>query len=229
MQIGNVTVPDNPHRLPTLLLDVLRIYKSFPKSIIKKARNDDTLAKLLGYASSRNGSYWNRLAALRHYGLLEGRLHVRLTEVARKLTTAQADADRSAAYFEAVCSIVLWRELYKRYKFNLPLQNLWQAISEITGCTTKEARSVESFVREAFDVDTNSIRTYNFEPPSGTLHVTVEPGSAQTQAKAQGNMQIEIRAGPYYHRMPFTSEGVKAAIEILRKIKAPDQKPTKQV
>jgi len=47
--------------------------------------------------------------------------------------------------------------------------------------------------------------------PSGTLQVEV--------------WQIEIKVGPYYHLLPFTSEGLKAAIEILKTIKAPAEKP----
>lgn len=222
MRIGNTTLPSN--RLPILLLDVARIYQAYPKPIIHDAHKDDDLAKLLGYSSSHNGAYWNRLSAMKYYGLLEGRPHVRLTELAKKLTTARNERERSGAYFEAVCNIVLWRELYKRHKFTLPKQNLWKSIAEITECTSTLARTVEPFVRGAFEVDTNSVRTYTFEPPSGVLQVEVSPGTPPVETSAE-NAQIEIRAGPYYYRMPFTAEDLRAAIEILKAIKAPERKP----
>lgn len=219
MQLGTVTIPDNPHRLPTLLLDVAKIYQT--QSVIVRARENDELAKLLGYSSSQNGSFWNRLAALRAYRLVEGRPHMRLTELAKKITTTQDQVEKSVAYFEAVFSIILWRELYNRHKFNLPLENLWKNLVEITDCTTKQGKSAESFVRDAFEVDTDSIRTYNFEPPSGTMSIDVMPATPRN--RPQSNEQtIEIKAGPYYNRLPFTTEGLRAAIEILKTIKAPD-------
>ena len=156
--------------------------------------------------------------------MLEGRPHVRLTELAKKLTTAQNEVDRSAAYFEAIYRIVLWRELYNRHKFHLPQQNLWEDIVEITECNPRLAHEVESFVRQAFEADTNSIRAYKFEPPSGVLQVVVEPRNAQVGIRPPGDLEIEIKAGPYYHRLPFTAESLKAAIEILKAIKAPAEK-----
>jgi hypothetical protein len=221
MQLGTVTIPDNPYRLPALLLDVAKIYQTYDEAAIVSARTDDKLAELLGYTSSHNGSFWNRLAALRAYRLVEGRPDIRLTELAKKLTTTENQVKKSVAYFEAVSSIFLWRQLYNRHKFNLPAQNLWKDLVEITDCTTKQGRSAESFVREAFEVDTNSIRTYNFEAPSGTMNIQVLPGTAQN--RSQAGMEIEIKAGPYYHRLPFTTEGLRTAIEILKTIKAPDQ------
>jgi hypothetical protein len=210
LRIGNLVIPNNPHRLPTLLLDVSKIYRTYPKGVIPDAHEDDTLARLLGYASSHNGAYWSRLSALKHYKLIEGRPDIRLTELAKKLTTAPNENERSVEYLEAVCSIILWRELYNRHKFNLPQQNLWKDIVEISNCTTKRAYDVESFVREAFEMDTNSIRSYNFGPPSGTMSVVVGP-------------TIEIKAGSYYQRVPFTAEGVNMAIEVLKAIKIPEQ------
>ena len=176
MRIGNLVIPNNPHRLPTLLLDVTKIYRAYPKAIIPDAHKDDELAKLLGYASSHNGAYWSRLSAMKYYKLIEGRPDIRLTELAKRLTTAPNEVKRSVAYFEAVCSIVLWRELYNRHKFNLPQQNLWKDVVEISDCTPKKAHDVEFFVREAFEVDTNSIRAYKLEPPSGSMSVEVESG-----------------------------------------------------
>lgn len=222
MQLGTATIPDNPYRLPTLLLDVAKIYHTYDKSVIVGARTNDKLARLLGYASSRNGSFWNRLAALRAYRLVEGRPHIRLTELAKRLTTTQDQVEKSVAHFEAVCGIVVWRELYNRYKFSLPQQNLWKDLVEITDCTTKQGQTAESFVREAFEADTNSIRTYNFEAPSGTMNIQVVP---TLQSGRQSGTEIEIKAGPYYHRLPFTAEGLRAAIEILKTINPPDQKP----
>lgn len=198
-----------------------RIHQDYPKPIIRDAHKDDDLARLLGYSSSHNGAYWNRLSAMKYYGLVEGRPHVRLTELAKKLTTTQDEVERSTACFEAVCNIVLWRELYKRHKFTLPKQNLWKSILEITECTPTLARKVESFVRGAFEVDTNNIRAYNFGAPSGVMQIGVTSG---TQVEIGGeSMQIEIRAGPYYYRMPFTAEDLKAAIEMLKGIKAPER------
>lgn len=218
MQIGNLTLPDNPYRLPLLLLDVSKIYQAYPKGIIGRAYEDDKLAKLLGYVSAYNGAYWNRLSALKHYGLLEGRPHVTLTELAKKLTTTQDEVERSGAYFEAVNKIALWRELYKIHGFKLPQQNLWKDIAKITECKPDLAHEVESFVRQAFEVDTNSIKAFQFQAPSAYMQVDIRPVDPTT---------IEIRAGPYNYQLPFTHEGLEMAIRTLKMIKAPDKRPAK--
>jgi hypothetical protein len=226
LRIGNLTVPDDPYRLPTLLLDVAKIYRTYPRAVRKAYENDD-LARLLGYASSRNGAYWNRLSALKHYGLVEGRPHLALSDLARRITTAQDEVERSGAYFEAVTKIVLWLELYRRHKFNLPEHDLWEEIVEITECSPNVARDVEPYVRRAFEEDTNSVKNFNFQAPSG--HLWVEVRSADNEIRSEDKeMVIEIKAGPYYYQLPFTQEGLKLAIEMLRMIKVPEEKAVEQ-
>ena len=38
---------------------------------------------------------------------------------------------------------------------------------------------------------------------------------------------IEIKAGPYFHRLPFTAQGKKVAIETIQMLDMPEIKPSK--
>ena len=215
LQIGNLVVPNDPYRLPTLVLDLARIYRAYPKGVIISAHKNLKLAVLLGYSSWRNGSYWNRLSSLKHYGLLEGRPHMRLTELAERLSSAENERDQASAYFEAAMNVALWREFHRRHQFSLPPQDLWKDIAEITECKPQTAKKVESFVREAFEEDTNSIKNFSFNTTGLiTQHITSETGD-----------RIEIIAGPHRAGLQFDETGLEDAIKFLKSIKPPKKKP----
>ena len=73
MHIGSFSVPDV--RLYPALVEATRtIYDKFPSD----EADMRTLAQLLGHKSPKSGAFLSKLAALRAYGLIEGRGRVRV-------------------------------------------------------------------------------------------------------------------------------------------------------
>ena len=140
---------------------------------------------------------------------------MRLTELAKRLTTVEDERDQAGAYFEAVMNIALWRELHRRHQFSMPSQDLWKDIREITECDPQTARNVESFVREAFEEDTNSIRNFTF----------TTTGSMSQRVTSESGDRIEIIAGPYRTVLQFDETGLGEAIKFLEGIKPPKKQP----
>jgi hypothetical protein len=220
MKIGNYVVPSNPFRLPKLVEDVKRIYDTYKADAIKNPNKNDALAQLLEYKSSRNGQYWNKVAAMRTFGLLEGRGDVKVSELAKHLTYGTESQKKDAAQ-KVFFNIPLWKELYNRYRLQLPKQDFWAKLQNITGCEAPEARSNEQFVYEAFSEDTKVLETVNIQGSASDEFM-------QTDEQPLGTPQfIEIKAGPYFHRLPFTAQGKKVAIDTIQMLDVPDAKPSK--
>jgi hypothetical protein len=218
MKIGNYGVPSNPFRLPKLVEDVKRIYDTYKADVIKNPNKNDALAQLLEYKSSRNGQYWNKVAAMRAFGLLEGRGDVRVSELAKHLTYGTESQKKDAAQ-KVFFNIPLWKELYNRYRLQLPKQDFWAKLQNITGCEAPEARSNEQFVYEAFSEDAKVLETVNIQGSASDEFM-------QTDEQPLGTPQfIEIKAGPYFHRLPLTAQGKKVAIETIQMLDVPEPKP----
>jgi hypothetical protein len=57
------------------------------------------------------------------------------------------------------------------------------------------------------------------------MQLNVEAWNAQAGTRRREEMEIEIKAGPYFDRLPFTLEGLRAAIEFLKAIEAREKSP----
>ena len=82
----------------------------FEKSLKGKTDNQEAFAKLLGYKSTKNGAYINRLSDLRKYGLIEKRGAVRITELGRKIIYAK-DIRKKDYILEAIKTVSLFEDL----------------------------------------------------------------------------------------------------------------------
>ena len=156
MQIGNYSIPESPQRLPELIIKIKKIYEVYDRNEIKDALKNDTLAKLLGYKSSNNGSYQRKLRAFRDYGLLEGKGSVKVTLRTENILYGKEE-DKNQALREAFLSIPLWNKLFEKYGKSLPQNDFWAHIKEITGCSPKEAQDKEAYIKEAFARDASVI------------------------------------------------------------------------
>jgi len=221
-KLGNYDLPpQNPFRLPKLVEDVKKIYDTYKADSIKSPNQNDTLAQLLGYKSARNGQYWNKIAAMRAFGLLEGRGDVKVSEIAKRLTYGADAAQKKDAAQKAFFNIPLWKELHSRYRLQLPKQDFWAKLQNVTGCEAPEAKSYEQFVNDAFADDAKVLETVNTQTPVGDEFM-------QTDEQLGGTpLFIEIKAGPYFHRLPYTAQGKKVAIETIQMLDMPEIKPSK--
>jgi len=221
LKLGDYTIPDNPNRLPFLVEVTKKIYDTYKSDSIPNATKNDALAQLLGFKSSNNGAFWNRLTALKTYGLLEGRGDLRVSQLGKDLTYGTGETQSQAA-LKAFENIGLWNELYKAHRLQLPSQDLWAKIAKIANCEPPVAKSNQTFVSEAFAEDAKVI-TASKQVEDGEYELT------SMEQQPQGTTQfIEIKAGPYFHRLPFTVQGKKIALEALQLLEVPETKPTEK-
>jgi len=221
MKLGDYTIPDNPNRLPLLIDVTRRIYDTYKSDMIPNANKNDALAQLLGFKSSNNGAYWNRLTALKAYGLLEGRGDLRVSQLGKDITYGTGDAKNQAA-IKAFQNIGLWKKLFDAHRLQLPSQDFWAKLAKIANCEPPVAKSNEQFVREAFEEDAKVITS--IKQDSGG-----EDDLTPIEQQPQGTpLYIEIKAGPYFHRLPFTAQGKKVALEALQLIEVPESKRSEQ-
>ena len=221
MKLGSHTVPDSPNRLPYLIDATKKIYDTYKSDAIPNATKNDALAQLLGFKSSNNGAYWSRLTALKTYGLLEGRGDARVSQLGKDITYGTEDVKGQAA-LKAFQNISLWKELYDAHRLQLPSQDFWAKLAKIANCEPPVAKSSEQFVRDAFEEDAKVIRSIK-QDVGGEDELT--PIEQQPQGATQ---YIEIKAGPYFQRLPFTAQGKKIALETLQLIDVPESRASEK-
>jgi len=225
MNIGNFQVPNNPYRLPRLVEHIKKIYDSYKGDVIQNAKKNDTLAQLCGYKSSNNGAYWGELAALRAYGLLEGRSDLRVSDLAKQITYGN-EQQKSEALLKSVLNIPLWKELYNRHRLQLPTQEFWAKLANITGCEAPVAKSNESFITEAFIEDTKDIKHVK-QYTTEAMDLTPPDQEDVEPPRPTVTQFIEVKAGPFYQRLPFTEQGKKVAMEFLQSLEISETKKEK--
>jgi hypothetical protein len=227
MDIGNFSVPNNPNRLPRLIEHTKKIYDTYHADAIVHAKKNDALAQLLGYKSSNNGAYWSELAAVKSYGLLEGRSDLRITELAKQVTYGTGD-QKPQAILRAFMNIPLWKQLYERYRLQLPSQEFWAKLQHITGCEAPVAKSNEQFITEAFKEDTSLIKSVKEYTPEGTDLTPLDKEPSGNEPQNQTIQFIEVKAGPFYQRLPYTEQGKAIAVNFLNALEIEPKKPKKE-
>ncbi len=216
MQIGNFSIPDNPNRLPRLIGIAKKIYDTYKGDVIPNYRKNDALAQLLGYKSANNGAYLGVIAALKAYGLIEGRGDIKVSEVAKKATYGNEE-EKGKALLTAFLNIPLWKALYDRYRLELPTQDFWAKLQHITGCEAPEAKSMEAFITEAFNVDANLIKSVKITTTIGERLMPKEKLAMET---APSGEFIEVTAGQFYQRLPLSIESIEVVEAMLKVLKS---------
>ncbi len=223
MKIGTYSIPDNPNRLPKLVEHTKKIYDTHEGRSIVNVTKNDALAQLLGYKSSRNGAYWGELATLKAYGLLEGRSDLKVSDLGKQITYGTGDQKGQAA-LKAVLNIPLWKQFYEKYRLQLPATEFWAKLQSITNCEAPVARSNEQFVTEAFGEDTSLIKNLK-DVSSEVKDLTNPQQNSMDNPSESSNVQfIEVRAGPFYQRLPFNEQGKKIAMSFLEALEVDTKK-----
>ncbi len=214
MRLGRIEIPDENNNLPKMAGYIKTVYDTYSSNTFAK---DDRLMKLVGYEKP-SGSFDARLRALRNYGLIEGRGQFRVSQLGKQVAYGP---DKSQALLNAFLAV--WKLLYDKYRFELPNRQDWIAtFAVIAGCDAAEAAKAEKYLRRLFETDANFIRSLKTEqgmgeeltPPDQQLGS--EPPDRNEPAKMQF---IEVKAGPYYSRMPYTEVGrnsIRAFLDSLK-------------
>lgn len=145
MKIGNYTIPNN--RLRDLIEDAKKVYEKFPNEEVETEFIAHTLDN-----SPTSGSFKQKLADLRTYGLLEGRGKIRISELGKKVTYGHEDEKREA-FEKIIKNIPLWGIFLDKYGVSIKEDNFWVDLAKITGLERPESQNKAELVRKAYIED----------------------------------------------------------------------------
>ena len=118
--------------------------------------------------------------------------------------------------------------MFERYRLQLPSQEFWAKLQHITGCEAPVAKSNEQFITEAFREDASLIKSVKQSTPEGMDLTPPDQESIGTgQPPPQTAQFIEVKAGPFYQRLPYTEQGKTIAINFLNALEIEAKKPEK--
>lgn len=167
MQLGSFEVPEKRliiHAIPDLKL----IYDSVKTGEIKSA----DISSLFGYKHPTATPFYHRLNSLSSFGLLEGRGKFRITTIGKDLLFPESDEHDKKSKNKAILHVPLWKSLYAKYKKDLPAENFWVQLKNITGVQPDEAKKVESEIKKWYGED--------------IVHVTEELVSTDQDSQTKG-------------------------------------------
>lgn len=183
------------------------------------------LAWELGMAEN-SGTLFAKIAALRDFGLVEGRGELRVSDLARRIIhPANAEEGRQARV-QAFQRVDLLRAIYERFEGEVPDDSsLLIALEEITKAPREEiVRRFTLIQKHLADV------TREMKPVSSALvesTVPVQHNLSRSSARAEGKAQellgessgLFLSAGEARLHAPLTPEYVEVAINLLRALK----------
>jgi len=215
MRLGtNLEIPDEGNNLQKMVDYIKTIYDNYSSKDFGK---DDKLVRFLGYEKP-HGAFDARIRALRIYGLLEGRGKFRVTDLGKQVAYGP---DKSQALIKAFLKV--WKPFYDKYRFELPRRPDWVAtLATIANCEATEAARVEKYLRGLFEDDANFIRPLKVEQDKGEELTPTDQqlGSEPSDNNERERMRfIEVKAGPYYSRMPYTEVGRNSIKTFLDSLK----------
>jgi hypothetical protein len=178
MQIGQYEIPD-----VRLYPDCISYIKIIYDAIGSDGATSLDVAKILGHSTNESGAFYRKYNSLTAYGLIERRGKNIVTELGKRLAYPENDNARKHAMKEAILNIFIWSELYKRFKKNIPSENLWVQIRNISGIEAPLAQKLESQIRKTYLEDISQIseelveanenrKSYSSEDTKTTMSLT---------------------------------------------------------
>lgn len=187
--------------------EVIRIVRKFSKELKGSASSPHALAELLGQ-KARSGSFNSKLADLRKYGVLENR-GLKLTSLGEKVATPINENEANEAIKEAILNIELWKEIYIRFKENIPETNLPSLLIDITGAKREDVVSQAGIISKIYKEAISHIGKESFEEKYKDMKKQDIDNSPVPE-----NI-IELRAGDMHMRLPRTKSNIKLLISFL--------------
>ncbi len=170
MKIGNFRIPT--FRLyPNLVAYTKKIYEKFPNEETKV----EYVAQLIGHTSHRSGTFLQRAADLRLYGLIEGKGKIKVSELGKKITYGQ-EGEKIQALEKAIRNIPLWDTLLNNYGPNINSDDFWVVLAKITGVERLEAQNKAKWVLNAYMEDVSHLK------PLGKTIETSNSGSKMIES-----------------------------------------------
>lgn len=142
MKIGNYVIPE--YRLQDLIEETKKIYEKFNAEEVEL----EFIAHLLGQ-SPKSGSFYKKIAALRDYGLIEGRGKIRVSEVGKKVTFGD-ESEKNSALEKAVRNIPLWSMFLDKFGVSIKEESFWIDLAKLAAVERPEAQMKAEGVRKAY-------------------------------------------------------------------------------
>ena len=187
-----------------------RIAKDFHGSVTTSG-----LAKALGMAE-KGGGFLHKVAAVKNYGLIEGRGTLKVTPLGERIVFPQGiDGDRARA--EAFSQIDLFARLFQRTQGRVPDEASFEIfLQEVSAASRMEVATKANAVRRLF-ADGAQYATANLEGDAETDEVTEQP-TRRPVAQNSATM-IELIAGDTEIRLPASPQSIDLIIAALNMMK----------
>lgn len=193
------------------------------------------LAWELGMAEN-SGTLFAKVAALRDFGLVEGRGELRVSDLARKIIHPANDDEGQRARIEAFQRVDLLRALYERFEGEAPDDSsLLIGLEEITKSPRDEIvrrfSLIQKHLADAARVMRRAPGRVEAEPSGATqqrFSSSAMPLIVQGPEPSMGPDTLFLVAGETRLSSQLTSESLDAAITLLQAIKARVEKASAQ-
>jgi len=165
--------------------------------------------------SVKGGGFHMLLASIRDFGLIEGSDQLRVTEIGKKaISGTLEEAERAKA--EAFLNVGLFKELYQRSGTTVPEdEKLFVLLREIT---KEDPLKVKGQLKDVASTYSDGIRylgVLNKPETDGTMFST---SGIPVVTPTEPARFIEIKAGPYFQRLPHTRKGIEIAVNFLKSL-----------
>jgi hypothetical protein len=187
MKVGSYEIPE--YRLFPTMVDATRIV--FDKFKGESAPDNVTVATLWGHKSV-SGSVLSKLGALRSYGLIEKR-GIKVTELGKNITYPTNDDEKNEAIKQAILNIPLWAELYRKFGVNLPKENFWVDLKQLTGIEAPDSQKLAESVRNFYIDDVKNLNIVDKPAQSADPKQTqMRPGVEEDRKPSMNVQQSNI-------------------------------------
>lgn len=185
------------------------------------------LAWELGMAEG-SGTLFAKVAALRDFGLVEGRGELRVSQLAQRILHPAGTDDALDATAEAFQRVELLSQLYVRFEGELPDDmGLLVGLEEVTRAPrdeiVKRAPLIQKHLTDAIRALARPVRgEKRAEHSVRAQSIALESSEAQGQIAASepGDADLQLTASGRHLSVPLTPEYIEVAISLLRTLQA---------
>ncbi len=175
--------------------------------------SDGALASLLGHDTAKSGSFRQRQADLRRFGIIDGRGDKLHASMSAKTISAPGPGELSGALSQTAFRIPLYRSLHDKYKGAVPTEeDFLTTLVDITGLARSD---LMPHVKTLLGLYTDVCRTLGMAPPNPTA-----PPSRSFEHPAPGSLttgaRFESSTADYQFSVADEPEAIESVITQLQ-------------
>jgi len=191
-----------------------RVAKDFRGEIGKSA-----LAKALSMAEN-GGGFIHKVAAVRDYGLIEGRGKLKITTLAERIVFPHSSAEEDSAKADAFLQVELFRKLLDRTGGRVPDEESFTIfLQDVTGANRVDIAKQAPTIRRLYADGTQYVRAGAQVTDESPRADDLGAADATLRSSHTGGGTIELLAGDIELRLPKTRDSVDIIIGVLDMMK----------